>query len=75
MTNRSDYYFIYPRNKNGKRTGHCICVLLRENKMFHGEALCSENDQFSKKQGRLLSFERAEAAYMRYVARCAQESN
>lgn len=69
MTNRSDHYFIYPRNKNGKRTGHCICIILREGLMFHGTSLCSEKDQFSKKEGRLIAFDRAVEAYMRYVDR------
>lgn len=67
--NRSDHYFIYPLNEFKKRSGHTICIILRDGMMFHGEALCGPSDQFSKKEGRLLSFERALAAYMRYLAR------
>lgn len=67
--NRADHYFIYPRDKRGERTGHTICVILRDGNMFHGETLCSDGDQFSKKQGRLLSFDRAVASYKRYLLR------
>lgn len=66
--NRTHYY-IYPRDKNGKRTGHTICVLLKEGKIFHGTALCSGQDQFSRVEGRQIALERAEEAYDRYIAR------
>jgi len=56
---RTDHFFIYPQDKNGKHLGVTICVVLRDGRMYHGEALCSENDQFNKKVGRELSFERA----------------
>lgn len=69
MSRRDDSFFIYPKNKNGKRTGHCIAVILRDGLMFEGTSLCSENDQFSKKEGRLIAFNRAQEAYMRFVAR------
>ena len=73
--NRKDHYFIYPRDKNGKRTGHTICIVLRDGCMFHGETLCGEKDQFSKKQGRLISFDRAQQAYMRYLSRQANKGS
>lgn len=68
---RTDHYFIYPRTKNGNRTGHTICVLIRNGKVFHGTSLCSENDQFELKKGRLLAKERAEEAYNRHILRNA----
>lgn len=69
--NRKEHYFIYPRDIRGERTGHTICVVLREGMMFHGEALCGPKDQFSRKEGRLVAFDRAQAAYMRYLERQA----
>lgn len=70
MSRRDESFFIYPRDKNNKRTGHCIAIILREGSMFEGTALCSSTDQFSKKEGRLIAFQRAEEAYMRYLSRC-----
>ena len=67
--NRKEHYFIYPRDMHGKRTGHTICVVLREGMMFHGETLCGPRDQFSKKEGRLIAFGRAQDAYQRYLSR------
>jgi hypothetical protein len=64
-----DKYFIYPRNKDGKRTGHTICVLLKDGKMFHGTALCSADDQFSRAEGRELAELRALEAYVKHKAR------
>ena len=62
---RTSHFYIYPKDKNGKHTGHTICVILREGRMFHGECLCSLNDQFNKETGRKLSLERAEAEYFK----------
>lgn len=67
--NRSHYY-IYPRDKRGVRTGHTICVLLKDGKIFHGTALCSIKDQFSRAEGRKRALERAEETYSRYLERC-----
>lgn len=64
-----EHYFIYPRNKEGKRTGHTICVLLKEGKIFHGTALCSKEDQFAFSKGRELAMERALAAYDKHQER------
>lgn len=58
-----EQYFIYPRDINGKRTGHTICVLIKDGKIFHGTALCSDTDQFSRKVGRELATERALRAF------------
>lgn len=58
MNNRQ-CYFIYPRDKRGKLTGHYICVMVHEGKIFHGMALCSVNDSFNKETGRKLAHERA----------------
>ena len=71
--NRKDHYFIYPRDMHGQRTGHTICIILREGCMFHGETLCGPSDQFSKKEGRLIAFNRAMEAYNRYLSRCKNQ--
>ena len=65
-----DHYYIYPTDKNGNRTGHTICVLLKDGKIFHGMALCSEEDQFEFKVGREKAKTRAEEAYQRHLERC-----
>lgn len=62
-----EQYFIYPRDKSGKRTGHTICVLIKDGKIFHGTALCSGTDQFSRKVGRELATERALQAFENHV--------
>jgi hypothetical protein len=62
---RTDHFFIYPKDKNGKYLGVTICVVLRDGRMYHGEAICSKNDQFNKSVGRELSFERAIFEYNR----------
>jgi len=71
--NRRDTIFVYPKDKNGKRTGHTVAVVLREGMMFYGEALCSEADQFCKKSGRDLALARAEERYQRYLDRTQSE--
>lgn len=65
-----DHYYIYPTDKNGNRTGHTICVLLKDGKIFHGTTLCSPEDQFEYKVGREKSKARAEEAYARHIERC-----
>ena len=72
MTNRKDHYFIYLKDKNGNRTGHTICVIIRDNMIFHGITICSASEQFNKKVARQLSFERALQQYNRYLVRCSE---
>lgn len=60
---RTDHFFIYPKDKQGNYTGHVICVLLRNGRMYEGTALCSNEDQFIKNEGRILAFERASIAF------------
>lgn len=62
---RTDHFFVYPKDKQGNYLGVTICVLLRDGRMYHGEALCSENDQFNKNVGRRLSYDRAYNEYVR----------
>ena len=70
MAKRDDHYYIYVRDKNGNRiTGHTICVLVREGKIFHGTALCSEKDQFCYDTGRKLALEKALKTYNNYEER------
>lgn len=66
---RASHYFIYPRNKDGKRTGQTLCVLLHEGKMFHGMSTCSKEDQFCKDTGRKIALIRAQSSVQRYEAR------
>lgn len=59
-----NYFFIYPKDKNDKRTGHTICVLLDSDKegnpkVYYGISLCSEKDQFSFDTGRTIALQRA----------------
>lgn len=67
--NRHNAIFVYPQDKNGKRIGNTLAIILREGMMFFGEAVCSEGDQFSKKVGRELALQRAEQRYDRYLER------
>lgn len=69
---RDSYYFIYPRDKNGLRTGQTIAVLVHEGRMFHGIATCSKEDTFSKATGRELALYRAKLALDKHLARKAQ---
>lgn len=64
-SSRASHFFIYPKDAKRKFTGHTYCVLLHNNKMFHGEALCSDKDQFNKEVGRKLAYERALAAALK----------
>ena len=73
MVNKEDYY-IYVKDKNGKRTGTVICIIEREGLQFHGEAICSEQDQFCRKTGKTISKGRAEARYKRYLDRKAAKN-
>ena len=66
---RKDHYYIYPVSKKNERTGHTICVLVRDGKIFHGITLCSKKDQFSYVKGRELAKKRAIEAYNRHLAR------
>ena len=70
MTSRDDHYYIYVRDKNGNRvTGHTICVMVHDGKIFHGTALCSDSDQFSYEKGRELAKEKALASISRFEER------
>ncbi len=72
--NRSHYY-IYPKDKHGRKTGHTIAVLIKDGKIFHGMSLCSAEDQFEYSKGRKLSLVRAEEAFERFEARQAAKSS
>ncbi len=67
MSKRDNHYFIYPVDEKKKKTGHTICVILRDGMIFHGISLCSKKDNFSKKEGRLLAFDRAMKEYTEYL--------
>ena len=67
---RTDHYFIYCKDYEKKYTGTTICVILREGLMFHGESFCSASDQFNKKIGRQIAYNRAIEAYNNYKESC-----
>jgi hypothetical protein len=75
MEGQSNHFYIYPQDKNGKRTGHTICVLSLLDpvdgslRTFYGTALCSESDVFAYKTGRELAHNRALASYERFQER------
>lgn len=73
--NRHNAIYIYPRDMHGNRIGNTIAVIIRDGMMFFGEAVCSENDQFSKKVGREVATKRAEERYQRYLKRLLGEGN
>lgn len=72
-TSRKSHYFIYPRNKEGKRTGQTLCVVLHDGRIFHGLSTCSQADQFNKNTGRELALNRAKQCVERYERRKALE--
>lgn len=65
MSDRSDHYFIYVKNKENKHTGITICVMQKDGKLWHGQATCGPKDQFNKATGRQISYERAMYEYER----------
>lgn len=73
-TSRKSHYFIYPRNKEGKRTGQTLCVLMHDGRIFHGMSTCSNDDQFCKTTGRNLALTRAQQCVERYERRKALSS-
>lgn len=69
-TSRSDHYFMYVKDKNGNRiTNHTICVMVRDGKIFHGVAICSEDDQFEYAKGREVAFQKALSSYAKFEER------
>lgn len=64
-----EHYYIYPRDKRGNKTGHTICVIQKDGKIFHGIANCSQGDQFEYEKGRKISLERALACYEKHLQR------
>ena len=68
-TSRGSMYYIYPKNKEGKRTGQTLCVLLHDGRIFHGLSTCSKEDQFCRSTGRKIALIRAQGAVSRYEAR------
>lgn len=62
---RTSEFFIYPKDIKGKYTGHSIAVLLRNGRMYSGESICSNQDQFEKAVGRELAYFRAWSEYER----------
>lgn len=68
----SEFTFVYPKDKDGKRSGYTIAVLVKNKKIFTGVALCSTNDHFCKKTGQTIATERAGQAYERWKAVCKE---
>lgn len=63
INSRKDHFFIYPKDKTGKVTGHTICIALRDGEMYEGVTLCSPEDNFNRKIGRQIALSRALEAY------------
>lgn len=72
---RKDHFFIYPKDKSGKVTGHTICIALRDGEMYEGVTLCSEEDNFSRKIGRQIALARALDAYEKVKAKRQQKKD
>jgi hypothetical protein len=63
----------YPKDARGKRTGNTVCILVRDGRIFVGEAVLSPEDQFSKKVGREISKQRAENSYKSWCLKQIQK--
>ena len=51
--------YHYPKDEQGNKTGHTLCIIVDGDDVFVGEALCSKSDSFSKAQGRNIAYVRA----------------
>jgi hypothetical protein len=69
ITDKEDCAYHYPKNKDGTKTGHTLCILVREDRIFVGESRCGGTDQFSRSTGRSIAKGRAEKSYARYLAK------
>ena len=73
--------YHYPKDEQGNKTGHTLCIIVDGDDVFVGEALCSKSDSFSKAQGRNIAYVRAlkrkqratEARAQHQAARLLQE--
>lgn len=65
--------YHYTKNKNGKRTGNTVCVLVKEGRIFFGEAICSPEDQFSRAKGREVAKKKAYFSYARWIAKATEK--
>jgi hypothetical protein len=65
--------YHYPKFPNGKKTGNTICVLVREGRLFLGEAVLSHPDQFCKQTGREIAKARAEQSYKSWLLKQIQK--
>lgn len=68
-TGRTSHYYVYIKDKNGKRTGQTLCLMAHDGKVFHGMSTCSKEDQFNKDTGRKIALIRAQGSVQRYEAR------
>lgn len=55
--------YVYPKDKKGKKIGNTVAILVKDDMIFIGEAVCSPEDQFNKKIGRELALSRAILKY------------
>lgn len=69
MFEQENEAYHYPKNTNGSKTGTTLCVLVRDGRIFVGEATLSPEDQFVKKLGRKIAKGRAEKSYASYLAK------
>lgn len=68
MNNEQVTYF-YPRNRQGKRFGHAIAAIVKDNKVFIGYSNLAPGDRFSRKIGRQIAESRAREQIAAFEAR------
>ncbi len=64
--------YHYTKDKHGRRTGNTVCVLLREGRIFFGEAICSSEDQFARYKGREVAKRKAQDSYARWLQKALE---
>lgn len=59
--------YVYPKDKKGKKLGNTIAILVKDDMIFVGEAVCSPEDQFNKRIGRELALARVVEKYRKWA--------
>jgi hypothetical protein len=62
-------FYYYPRDKHGKRLGHSIAAIIKDDKVFFGFANLGFKDNFNRKIGRVIAESRAREQIKRYENR------
>lgn len=69
----NNHCWHYVKDSKGKRTGSTVCILVRGGRIFIGEAVLAPGDQFCKRTGRLLSFDRANESYQAWIKKQSEK--